>query len=447
MWNWFAPRCPLGTWEKTWTETRMCWLAERFGIDRLRGAEVILPTQEHFPDPYPPGGSWVGARQLLARLCRYMSIPSHTIELEVCPDDQMEEAAGTWQQDSGKKRGFIRIAESRLLEPQGLLATLAHELAHELLHGRGLLDDTVADHEWITDLLPVYLGIGLFAANSTLHEQTWNDGNLSWWQIRRHGYLPSRILGYGLALLAFARGEHSPAWASHLRLDASSPLKKGLAYLQKTGDSLFHPDTAGQPKKALGPDDALDRLQAQSASVRLAALWDIREAGLTAPVLLEPILKCMQDRDPDIPGDAAHTVAAFGATASSAVPVLLQALRSSNPRTRAGAAEALGEIRQQPAVVVPELCTLLNEGDRTLVLTSAQALSKYRVHIEPRALGRLLGWLETALIDCDSELGEAVVSALLMVSKDPEAAVNEYFTGRDRELRKSALRALAEMRR
>jgi hypothetical protein len=43
MFGWFVPKCPLNTREK-WTEDRMRWLADRFGIDRLLSAKVVLPS-------------------------------------------------------------------------------------------------------------------------------------------------------------------------------------------------------------------------------------------------------------------------------------------------------------------------------------------------------------------------------------------------------------------
>jgi len=52
MFGWFAPKCPLRTGEKTWTETRMRWLADTFGVDRLLKAHVLVPTPTSFPTPY-----------------------------------------------------------------------------------------------------------------------------------------------------------------------------------------------------------------------------------------------------------------------------------------------------------------------------------------------------------------------------------------------------------
>ena len=68
-------------------------------------------------------------------------------------------------QPDNTRPGLIRLAESQLADPTGLVAVLAHELRHDMLIGRGLLPDEL-DAEWVTDLLPVYLGLGT-ASNSS----------------------------------------------------------------------------------------------------------------------------------------------------------------------------------------------------------------------------------------------------------------------------------------
>ena len=52
VFGWFAPAAPVGAREKAWVEVRMGWLADQFGIDKLRKAEVVLPTEQYFPDAY-----------------------------------------------------------------------------------------------------------------------------------------------------------------------------------------------------------------------------------------------------------------------------------------------------------------------------------------------------------------------------------------------------------
>jgi HEAT repeats len=443
MLGWFAPRCPVNTVDKTWAETRMRWLADRLGIDRLLKAQVILPTDEHFPDPY--GGDLESVRRMMDRLCGYLGLEPGAVKLEVCSDEQMPGATGHYDRVSGPTT--VRVAESQLADAEKLAATLAHELAHEILLGRGLLSRDAPDHEWVTDLLPVFLGVGVFAANATVHEQTHRMGAYGWWQISKQGYLPARLFGYALALFAFMRGERSPEWADNLRLDASSALKAGLHYLRKTGDTLFHPDTIRQPRRPPTALEVVDRLRTGTPSVRLAALWDIHEHGLTDSGCLAAVIERLRDPDPAIPGEAAHVLPDFGPAAEQAVPGLIAALRSSHDDTRAGAAYALGALGLRPAETVPELYGLLGDRSPAAFVAAAHALARFGAALDPTSLRRLLAGLESALVDCDYGMATTWAGALLAMAPDPEAAVADYFDGDDKELRRLAVRTLKELRK
>src|SRR5258708_402611 len=75
------------------------------------------------------------------------------------------------------------------------------------------------EHEYLTDLLTVFLGLGVFAGNSVIREvsYTYLDSGSHYWGIGRWGYLSERLFGYALSVFAWARGETGQAWAAHLR--------------------------------------------------------------------------------------------------------------------------------------------------------------------------------------------------------------------------------------
>jgi hypothetical protein len=440
MFGWFSPKCPVDTYEKTWTEWRMRWFADQFGIERLLQAEVLLPTEQIFPDPY--GGTVEDAQCLLDRLCGHLKIDAQKIQLEVCLDVQLPGAAGHYNRG---KQAVIRIAESNLADPLRLVATLAHELAHEMLLGGGLLTADVADHEWVTDLLPVFFGAGVFAANATISEDCGQTGTWSWWKMSRHGYLPARVFGYAFALFALMRGEQDMTWTQHLRLDAFAALRDGLTYLRKTNDSLFHPDTIHAKRLPLSAGELATRLRTGSPSIRLAALWEIGERTVTDLGVVTAVSQCLADRDPAISGEAGRTLAELGPAATVAVPQLLKALSAACNVTRAGAARALGALRPQPDLVIPELCAMLGEKNRSVVAEAAQALGQFGTQAEPAA-PRLLAALTGALTDCDQQLIELLAGTLLAITADPKRHVRDYFHRGDSELRQLALAALKEQR-
>jgi hypothetical protein len=432
MFGWLTTRCPVDTWEKAWTERRMRWLADHLGPDRLLQAEVILPTDAYFPDPY--GGTAADARHILERLGGFMRVNPRGLDLQVRPDIELPGAAGHYVPGPVT---VIRIAESQLQHPMSLVATLAHELAHVILLGGGLLDPTIPDHEWVTDLLPVFLGVGIFSANATVQESHEDLGVRYWWRIGRQGYLPSRVLGYGLALFAFLRGEDQPEWAAHLRLDAAAALHGGLRYLHKTGDTLCHPDSLRRPLSPASLSELMSRLHEGTPSARLGALWDLQERGPAAAEAVPAVTRCLQDHDPHLAGEAARTLAAIGPAAAPALPQLLEVLHQGVPSTRAAAAQALGTLGLQPERVAPELCPLLGAAEHGVVYEAACALRDLGQPV-PRADRLLLKALTAALVACDFSLADALNDTLYVMVPRAEERIRKHFR-HDPDLRRQAL--------
>jgi hypothetical protein len=436
MFAWFGPRCPLATGEKAWVEWRMRWLADRFGLDRLRTARVVLPTEEFFPARL--AGDQAGARECLDRMCGYMGVDPTAVTLEVVADDDMPGAAGLYQM---RTRSAICVAESQLTSPPQLLATLAHELAHEILLKGGYLTQATADHEQVTDLLPVILGTGIFVANATVQFASSFSGGWSYWNMSRQGYLNSIALGYALALFAFARGEDSPDWAAHLRTDAAITLRAGLNYVSKTGDTLFHPDTAGGSRPPAAAD-VTDRLTHRSPSVRIGALWDIGEYGLPPADLLEAVAARIGDRDPDVRRAAAHTLGTFGVAAAGFVPRLIDAVRHGRPAVQAAAAGALGEIGADPETTVPVLAGAVADPSAMVSCAAAAAVARYGPAAAPAAPA-VLAALEAWALEQDGRLPH-LVAALRAISQDPAGRVKEHFAGTDGEIRRLILGVLRD---
>jgi hypothetical protein len=443
MFGWFRPRCPVDTWEKTWTEQRMFWLAQRLGLEKLQRARVVTPTPEFFPGEYHASAQ--DADRFMSVLCPSMGLDSRSLKLEVVRDEQLLDAVGLYRKRRRpEQRSRIWIAESQLADPEALAATLAHELAHELLLGHGLLDTPVEDHEWLTDLTPVFLGVGIFAANATIREAHASYGNWSWWQMHRQGYLPSRMLGYGLALFAFARGERSPEWRKHLRLDAASAVRDGLRYLEKTGDTTFLPDRIETPA-ALSAGEVVVRLRSPSASVRLVTLWQLEEQG---PIdsCFDSILACLDDSDPAIPAVAAGLLPDYVGHESRAVEGLRNLLLREHAGCQALAAEALGRLGAHARGAGLELASMLTSEDSSVCGSAAAALARSGTSLEGRARRLLFERLAQTLVDCDYGPSGALAEAVMKLVDDPESEVREYVGRRGKEVVKLVLAALEDAR-
>lgn len=241
----FGSDCPLDPHGKAWVEDRLAWLRDEFGADDLYGRTVVLPTPEFFPDPYD--GSRDSVFPLFDRVCDYMGVERGLLRLEFLRpaanplflvNDGGEavptEAAGWYAGD------VVRLNENEMTDPMWLVGTLAHELAHQRLLGEGRIDPDVYDNELLTDLTTVFMGMGIFLANSPRH---W-DGNYTSWpgtELRKPEYMTGAMFGYALALLAWVRGSDRPAWMRYAASGVRSEMRQGLRFLHKHGTTQLRP--------------------------------------------------------------------------------------------------------------------------------------------------------------------------------------------------------------
>jgi HEAT repeat protein len=399
MFGWLRPKSPLDPPEKLWIEQRMSWLANTFGVRRLREATVVLPTPEFFPDPYR--GADADVRALFGRVCGYMGIDPGRADLGFFEEEDqgIRNAAGVYV--PGKKEQIL-VNRAQLADPMALVATLTHELSHLLLLGDGRLAEGEPDMEYVTDLLTVFLGMGTFGANSAIRESYKRFAATMYvWSIGTQGYLSERMYGYALGLFAWVRGERKPAWVGHLRLNVRTVCKQGLAYLVKTGDTRFReqPDEGGaSDEHRLLAERAAD-LQAPSSGARLAALWDLKAMGAKAEAALPGLLRTLRDEDPFIRAEGMQVLAGLGPAAEAAIPDLLAtALQGGNDslcqyalaaaraadagsETSGGndslcqyALAALGRIGRRPEGVVPVLVSFLKSPESALRREAVLAL-------------------------------------------------------------------------
>lgn len=245
------PRCPANPEEKELVEQGFNLLQRHLGAEWLLRATVIEPDETFFPDPYD--ASPEAATRMFVRICGYMQVDAQTVSLGFWQQEQREpsfHAPGTMnrpQQTSGasglytKIDGVDQIAlnVSQLRDPEALVSTMAHELAHVLLLGHGGLSHDAAHMEAITDLATIYVGFGIFTSNTLLRRRGWVRGNLEGWSVSRKGYISPEMAGWALSLFASARGEKNPKWAKHLSADPKEYLELGLRYLAETHDTAF----------------------------------------------------------------------------------------------------------------------------------------------------------------------------------------------------------------
>ena len=93
------------------------------------------------------------------------------------------------------------------------------------------------------------------------------------------------------------------------------------------------------------------------------------------------LIKLLKNKDAKVRANAADDLGQVGAIraldAETAVVPLKDALRDKEPNVRRAAAAALGKLRLEPRVVVPELAKRLDDGSPTVIQAAAVALGAY----------------------------------------------------------------------
>jgi hypothetical protein len=250
----FSRKLPISDEVREWVDEGFRRLETMLGRCRMLEATVILPAAEHFPDPYD--GTPAAAEKVFCRVCAFMRVDRSRIDLEIFPDEteELHEILPSWHTTHGKsaaglyvhptKEGgveegnnkscmVVALKSTLLKDPLSLVATAAHELGHVILLGGGLMEGDTPDHEPMTDLLTVYLGFGIFTANSAARFQQYQDERRAGWSMQRLGYLPEEVYGYALARFAAEREEDRAEWTKYLSTNVRVYFKRSQAWLKK----------------------------------------------------------------------------------------------------------------------------------------------------------------------------------------------------------------------
>lgn len=263
----FSPKLPVSDQDRQWVDEGFRRLERLVGRRRMVEATVVLPTADDFPDHYDRTPE--AAELLFRRVCSYVHVDRESVELEIFADEteELQEIMPYWRSGGGKRaagmyvhdgaddnpeeepseerRMVVAIRSTQLKDPMTLVATVAHELGHVILLGGGLMNPKASDHEPMTDLLTVFLGLGIFTANSARRFKQFQNERHQGWSMNHLGYLPEEVYGYALARFACERGERKPEWISHLSTNVRAYFKQSRAWLMKNDPRLTQAMAAG----------------------------------------------------------------------------------------------------------------------------------------------------------------------------------------------------------
>ena len=417
MFGWIWPKPPLGAREKAWVETRMHVLADQLGIESLLNARVPRPTSEFSPATLP--GSPADVQLILQRICGFLPVEAASVRVDVC--DQESLATPPSQEPNCLGGSALCVANTLLEKPEMLVATLAQKLCRVLLQRRGGSTAQGAELDRVAELLSVFFGFGVFAANTATDRKV----------------LPTRLVSYSLSLFAWLREEPQPMWASDLSPESAVIFRSGIRYLRRSGDSLLQMATVRRRYGALSVNELSQQLKTGTLSVKIAALWELAAKGPAASDAVPLVVECLRSREVDIRAEAARTLGSMDSMTPDVMLALTDALRDVHESVRAAAAGALGQLGSQAGDVVPELAQALQDESGLVVREAAMALCRFGSGAEP-ALNPLLEALRRALVDCNDGSARVLAAAVRTIAPNPETHLDAFFDEHDTDLRHAA---------
>ena len=252
MFSLFGPRLPIDADELEFQLATFKWLIGQFGpVDET---PLVLPTPDFFSAARAGGPADV--KLLFDEVRRAAGMEDWPCELETGASDRPVEAGnahllrhegpaapcGTFRIEEGPsgRHGIITYNPGMASDQAGLLGTFAHELGHYLMATAATDPPGGWDlHELHTDLAAVYLGFGIFLANSARSFRQFQSGGEMGWSSSMRGYLSEG--GLVTALVIFQR------LARREPMDAAPYLKDYLRTDLRKADLALaraHPDMA-----------------------------------------------------------------------------------------------------------------------------------------------------------------------------------------------------------
>lgn len=236
--------CPVPQAQREWTERWLRWCAAEFG-PAAPGHEVALPG-------FVPAG-FAGTQQqaelLLRRVGAVMGADVSGIRLLLVesPESVQDQAHQVGEYRKVLGGAVIELDRRVAARPDSFAGLVAHELAHARLVGERRLTEVRlgnGQEERLTDLVTVYLGMGVLAANAAddyakaVGFSVTPVGDLTDHMLtgrrfappHRMGYLSPAEYGYALACWSIMRGETAPPWSRHLTAAVRAAFTRGLAY-------------------------------------------------------------------------------------------------------------------------------------------------------------------------------------------------------------------------
>jgi hypothetical protein len=245
----FSPKPLLSEIERVWIYDTFAWALKNFGTDFFYEATTLVtPTTNYFPDKFDSleelaectfdrVKQLAGIKDWPCILMGQVKDDYGSLATSMSIEEWSDDAAGTFsmRQQYGRSNAVITYDPGLLQQPEHLIATFAHELAHYLDYfSKESCPGGEQRREFATDLLAVVMGFGVFLTNSAFTFR----GRASGWSIQRQGYLSQIQLVYVLAIFCVLKNIPTPDVAKHLESSLVSIFRRSIREVKERKSEL-----------------------------------------------------------------------------------------------------------------------------------------------------------------------------------------------------------------
>ncbi len=224
---------PVDEEQRKWLEHAFMYLFYQFDADKFHDRDVLIP--ENF-SKYKFNGDKNEVEHLAKQIAEIMEINPDKIQLEYFiggmeefrHDEEVLNPGGEYLDRAENGKYIIALSEELLKHPEDLIATIAHEYGHIKLLGEKRLD---FNDEYLTDVVPLLFGLGIFNANSSFKFYGWTYSKM--------GYLTQMDWGYLLALFAFVKEDDSPSWLVYLNKTLQKDFEQSINFMINNEEVIF----------------------------------------------------------------------------------------------------------------------------------------------------------------------------------------------------------------
>lgn len=222
--------------QQDWVLAELGVLLQLLGDGTFVRGPILLPIGDHFPIPWAPDHTHLAT--FANQVAHHAGLSDHRIRLEITDGQRYAITGGgarCRRPASAARFGGVRgktitflATEHIPASEEGVVAGLAHEVAHGFRAIHGLRHPNHDLEECLTDITEIYLGFGVFSVNEAYATLDEGPDRLSPW-----------AKSYLLAAQIIAR--RMSCWQTwtllrHVHTMARKDVKRGLAALRPSAD-------------------------------------------------------------------------------------------------------------------------------------------------------------------------------------------------------------------